>query len=509
MARKGHDPHRSWFHDRIQSDHGAIIKGCCEAKITEILRDRARYPSPIRPVGSRHSMTPCMSAEGSGDDGTKHWGTLVDMTALTALRDGSGEPGTHTLRVTPDASGESASVTVPAGRTFFDVASELNEQEPPWMFRVNTELGPLTVGAAACGATKDSSFHGESGQVCHDVIGMRLIRPDGRAEDIDETHRDLPALRCSYGLFGIVTEVTFRVYRKYYVSMEHREIAPENGQTFTPRELQRHFDDWIGPRDNENAVFLYMFPYRDRIVAEIRKKPITEGTPREKSLWLTVRNFFWDQGSHDWEKFARRYRVLFLHRFLQDRFRKRLQDLFGIVLSWGLTTFLNIKRLNPVAQIVDFDPQDDEHRFTFSMWAFPEHEFAEILPQYFALCREHEGTFRTGLPHASYHIGVDRSSVLSYSRHGAVWTLDPICPDNIPGWHPFLDEFNKLCSELRGIPLLNQTPRLTRAQVACAFGDVLPEFEATRREFDPGGRMLNVYFEDLLDASAPAASVAA
>ena len=47
----------------------------------------------------------------------------------------------------------------------------------------------------------------------------------------------LPALRCSYGLFGIVTEVTFRVYRKYYISMEHRKVEPENGRTFTPRAL--------------------------------------------------------------------------------------------------------------------------------------------------------------------------------------------------------------------------------------------------------------------------------
>lgn len=504
MTKRGHDPHESWFHDRIQSEHGAIIKGCCEAKITGILRDCARYPSPVRPLGSRHSMTPCMSAEGTGDDGTKHWGTLVDMTALTALRDGSGEPGTHSLRVIPDAGGESASVTVPAGRTFIDVAHELNEHEPPWMFRVNTELGPLTIGAAACGATKDSSFHGESGQVCHDVIGMRLIRPDGRAEDIGEHHPDLPALRCSYGLFGIVAEVTFRVYRKYYVSMEHRKIEPEDGETFTARELQRHFDDWIGPRDNENAVFLYLFPYRNRIVAEIRRKPVTEGAPREKSLWLTIRNKVWDQGAHAWEKYA-----------VQRVLRRPLQDLFGIVLSLYLTCLLKLERINPVAQIVDFDPTDPKHRFTFSMWAFPEREFAEILPKYFKLCRDHadpsmkEHLFRTGLPHASYHIGRDKSSLLSYSRDGAVWTLDPICPDNVRAWHPFLDEFNKLCSELGGIPLLNQTPRLTRAQVARAFEDCLPEFEAARQRYDPHGRMLNAYFKDLLGGPIPAASVAA
>lgn len=500
MRKKGHRPNESWFHERIQCDDGIIALPRSEDEIIRILRDCKSFPSPVRPVGSRHSMTMCMSAQAPDTARATKWGTLVDMTNFTTLRDGSGAPGTRSLEVTADASTETGTVTVPAGRTFVDVARELNEKG--WMFRVNTELGPLTIGAAACGATKDSSFHRESGQVCHDVVGMRLIRPDGTPVDVGADHPHLPALRCSYGLFGIVTEVTFRVYPKYYISMEHKVVSPENGEAFTPSELQRHFDTWLGPKGNENAVFLYLFPYRNRIVAEIRHKPVAEGDAREKSWRLAIRNHFWDQAAHSLEKRARRFGDAAPPHSLRRRLRNMRQDFFGAGLSWYLTRVLRIARLNPTAQIVEFDPEDDKHRFTFSMWAFDEKDYARILPEYFTLCRKHENTFRSGLPHASYHIGQDRSSLLSYSSDGPVWTLDPICPDKVEGWHGFLDDFNDFCVDHGGVPLLNQTPRLTRMQVARAFNDRLAQFEQTRQQFDRSARMLNAYFAELL-AIAP------
>jgi hypothetical protein len=437
-------------------------------------------------------MTRCISAEVAGASPGR-WGTLVDMTGMNKLRDGTGGPGTNSLNVLPDEEERSGTVVVPAGRTFFSVARELEKKG--WVFRVNTELGTLTMGAAACGATKDSSFPGESGQVCADVVGMRLIRPDGTAKDYSENDaKDLEVLRCSYGLFGIVTEVTYRVYPLEYISIEHDKIKPVNSERFAPDELRKHFRAWLEKDEtgnDKNAVFLYMFPYRDRIVAELRRKPAHgDGKAEQRSARLLIRNLFWEKGAHKVDKFARKLKVPDLTHNVQNLFDKILQESFAHV--------LRLKKVNPVAQIVDFDKNDRKHRFTFSMWAFPEDEFPEILPQYFELCKKHETTFRTGLPHASYHIGKDRSSLLSYSSEGPVWTLDPICPENVEGWEPFLHEFNSFCSERGGVPLLNQTPYLTRELVRRAFADRLTVFEAARRRFDPGARMLNDYFAEFL-----------
>ena len=80
-------------------------------------------------------------------------------------------------------------------------------------------------------------------------------------------------------------------------------------------------------------------------------------------------------------------------------------------------------------------------------------------------------------------------------------TVDPVSTLN-PGWYPFLDAYNQFCSERGGIPLLNQTPRLTPPIVLKAFGDRLKVLEETRRQYDPNGRLLNGYFQGLL-ASQP------
>lgn len=494
---------KSWFHEVIQHRDGVVVAPTSESEIVDILKNPARFPAPVRPVGSRHSMTPCISARAPGA-GPERWGTLVDMTGFTRLCDESGNRTNESLRI--DWSTNPVTVTVPAGRTFYEVAHELQDVERDGVkglqFRVNTELGSLTIGAAACGATKDSSFPGEFGQVCHDAVGMRLITPRGERQYLKEGDRDFDALRCSYGLFGIVTEVTYRVYPLEYISLKHEKVKPEDGEAFTSRELRKHFHAWLDKDqagNDRNAVFLYLFPYRDRIAAEVRTKPATGGEPHDQSVRLGIRNHFWGKAAHIWEKFARR---------LPGEARRRAQDLFDKALSEYLAHVLRLDKVNPVAQIVNFDRQDQEHRFTFSMWAFPEDRFPEILPQYFDLCARHEAIFRTGLPHVSYHIAQDDSSLLSYSREGPVWTLDPIAPENAEGWTPFLREFNEFCSSNGGVPLLNQTPHLTREQVQRAFGEQLARFEAARRRFDPGNRMLNAYFADLLgEGSARAPGV--
>jgi FAD/FMN-containing dehydrogenase len=483
------DPYKSWFDEDIQAPGGVIARPTCEADVIEILRNTSAYPSPVRPVGSRHSMTPCISARGPQDAGREgSWGTLVDMTAFDYLSDASGRRTGESLRI--DRSTVPATVRVPAGRTFIKVAHALRDEG--LQFRVNTELGTLTMGAAACGATKDSSFPDEFGQVCSDVVGMRVVLPNGetceyRAGNLDD-EEVLAALRCSYGLFGIVTEVTFRVYPLQYISIWHDKVKPENDKRFTSSELRKHLHRWLDRNRHENAVFLYLFPYRHRIVAEMRHKPSTgEGEKKDFSFRLKTRNKFWKEVIHDWNQVTRGTPI-----------PRALQDAFDKVLATWLEESLRLCQVNPVAQIVDFDKDDPGHKFTFSMWAFREAQFPEILPRYFTLCEKHEATYRSCLPHVSYHIAQDANSTLSYSFEEPVWTLDPICPQNEPGWAPFLDEFNEFCSDAGGVPLLNQTPRLSRAHLVKAFGPRLGHFEAKRREFDPQNRMLNDYFARLL-----------
>ena len=472
----------NWF-GTIQCSERMIEEPRDEDELRKILCDAQRFPSPIRPVGSLHSMTECIAARAPGEP---RWGTVVSLRKLAE------QPLRLDLQQEPQ--GESVgTVTVPAARTFISVARELREKN--LQLRVNTELGPLTMGAAACGATKDSSFPDEPGQVCHDVVGMRLMKPDGKIEEFKEGDPDFDALRCSYGLFGVVTHVTFRVYPHQYISIRHEKLEVE--------EFEARRQQWQRDR---HAVFLYMFPFakHQRIVAELRSKTASEGS--DVSVRLKARNYFWGEGLHRMGGAIRRLPP------------GPFVSLAGEVQQKFVGEFLrqiDIDAVSPVAQIVDFEKLAEQSgrsgagpapKFTFSMWAFPTRPargkpFAEILADYFKFCTSEDAEgFRPLLPQVSYHIEEDTSSLLSYSHQSDVWTLDPIAAEGEPGWEKFAKAFNERCSAWGGTPLFNQTPLLERRHVVRAFGDRLDKFEAVRRRFDPARRMLNDYFAKLLAA---------
>ena len=53
-----------------------IVRPTTVEELQEILRDTDKYPSPVRAMGSNHSLTPCASSTG----------TIVDMDGLQRSR---------------------------------------------------------------------------------------------------------------------------------------------------------------------------------------------------------------------------------------------------------------------------------------------------------------------------------------------------------------------------------------------------------------------------------------
>ena len=80
-------------------------------------------------------------------------------------------------------------------------------------------------------------------------------------------------------------------------------------------------------------------------------------------------------------------------------------------------------------------------------------------------------------------------------------SIDPIhaSTDN-DAWHQFLRAFNEFASKRNGIPLLNQSPFVTQAQVQKAFGDRWQQFSDAVHKTDPNGRFLNPFFAALLNS---------
>src|SRR5439155_6128027 len=126
--------------------------------------------------------------------GAVEGGTLIKMTSMNRI-----------LNVTPET------VTVQGGALYIDIAQELEKRG--LQFYVNTEIGSLSAGSAACAGTKDASMPGEYGQVGSYVVGVKMALPSGDLLDVTEAKDPelMRLVRCSYGTFGIVYEVTFRV----------------------------------------------------------------------------------------------------------------------------------------------------------------------------------------------------------------------------------------------------------------------------------------------------------
>ncbi|MGH6865513.1 MAG: FAD-binding protein [Methyloceanibacter sp.] len=421
--------------------------------LVEIMTDEVRFPLPVRPAGSMHS-----TARINGDDG----GTMVDMKSMNRI-----------LHFTDD------SVTVEAGATYLAVSNALKERG--LQFHITTEIGNVTLGAMACAATKDSSFPGGFGQISSYVTAVRLVTPQGELHEITEAEnpKEMQIIRSSYGLFGIIYEVTIKVRPTTALAVRHYSLSLDNFRKYFPIYKARGY-----------AVMYYIYPYTRRVLVELRKDN-PEAQPKSRYRWH-YRNRFW-------RKYAPAM-GLWIHRTLKNpKLRAMADNLHLFVLRQALVMFLRSERTWPHAQIINYPRDPGPNKYLFSMWAFREGGFFETLEEYCDFCIAYEAHtgFRCNLPSVGYAIARDCEALLSYSWEGPSLSIDPASTGG-EGWEDFLRVYNDFCIERRGTPLFNQTPFLTREQVRRAFAARLQQFAARRKEVDPKNRMLDSYFRELL-----------
>ena len=446
---------RNWFGD-IASHPAEIVEAQSPEDIITVLTNPERYPSPVRATGSNHSVTRCGVVTG---------GTLVNMTKMN-----------HILHMTDDT------VTAEAGVLYIDLAEALEKRGK--QLHVNTEIGNLTLGSAACAGTKDASMPGEFGQVNSYAIGVKMILPSGeRLEVTEEAQPKLMQLvRSSYGLFGIVYEVTFRIRPIEPMAVYH--------ETFTLDEFTAEYQSLVNKHE---SIMMYMFPFENKLTIEFRKyNPHAKGF-RDRKAWK-LRNYAWKTAG---PKFA--HDVTEKIDDLDTRYG--VIDKFHEVLRFKLTTLIKDDDTLAPDQIIRYPDVSDTSRYTFSLWAFPEKTYLKVLREYFEFCHDYfqRTGYRCNLPNVGYRIALDQQSHFSYSHDGNILTIDPVSTAN-PGWIDFLHVYNDFASERGGRPLFNQTYGLKKKHIDKAFGNRVQIFEAQRKAFDPQDRMLNAYFKELFSS---------
>jgi FAD/FMN-containing dehydrogenase len=426
-------------------------------EIQAILRDAEHYPSPIRAMGSYHSLTPCASSDG----------TIVNMSQMKNI-------------IAIDTA--SSTFTAQAGLQMIEASRALREQNLQMM--LNIEIGNMTLGSAACCHSKDALDGIEFGQVSSYVAGMKWVTPGGDLAEASEAHNPdlLRIMRSSYGLCGIIYEVTLRVKP---IEALHLTYLPRPVDELTQEEVDQLLDAseglicWTVGR---TAIFQQRFRINEPGILA--------------SLQAAVRHRLWNFQTASLSRI--------IDRFIEDKSLRTAVEqgnfdaeklLFSMLhLTGGITLLAPDKT-------IDYHETPPEARYAFTFWAFPRSQWLATYRAYLDFADEYFKStgFRCNMPLGAYHVRRDTSSLLSYTYDEEVFSIDPIhASTDDTAWHAFLRAFNEFAYQRGGVPLLNQSPFVEAKHVQQAFGDRWQEFRAAVQKMDPNRRMLNPFFAALL-----------
>ncbi len=431
----------------VSSGPAVTVAATTPSEILQVLRDWKHYPAPVRPVGSGSSTTRCIAAAG---------GTQLDLSGMNRV-----------LKVDADT------VTVQPGISLPDLAETLSHEGLELIG--GFDLASRTVGGAVCAAGLEASMAGDVGQFAAHAVQLKVLSPTGKKFVVSENTKNLLALlRLSYGLLGVVYEITLRV----------RPVQP-----FAVQTAKVSFKDFgkLGPKlmAASSGVKLYLLPFRDRIYFELRR-PATEATPGRKFAWRLK----------DWAVYsalpeaARSLGVALPIRQL----RYPLID----SLSEATQSLMNNALLRSGSNSVEQSGRyklGAKSRFTYTTWAFPAADFPTTALAFKLFCKEYYArtSFRCDMPAVSFRLNRDRSALLSPSFDGAMFTISPMSTQ-AEGWDEFAFDFAEFAAQQRGVPFFNQTKNAAADLVTQRFGTRLAFFNKVRRELDPDDRMLNQYF---------------
>ena len=433
-----------------------VVRPTSASEIQDVLRDTARYPSPVRAMGSCHSLTPCFATDG----------TIIDMRGMDRV-------------VNIDTS--KSTFTAQAGLQIVKASDALRERE--LQFFTNIEIGNMTLGAAATNHSKDALDGVEFGQFSSYATKIKWVTPAGELAEVDETNPELlQKMRSSYGLCGVVYEVTFRVKP---IEVLHFTYLPRPVEELSEREV----DDIL---DNSEGVVCWTVGR----TAVFQRRQRVEDRRIVLSLFGAVRRRLWNHsGAHA----AHFIDQLISDDRLRAAVRENANDATNLLYS-TLRLFGGITLVAP-DKTVDYSETRQSARYAFTFWAFPREQWLATLREYLDFADEHarQTGFRCNMPLGSYYIRKDTGSLLSYTYDREIFSIDPIhaSTDNA-AWFEFLKRFNDFAFERNGIPLLNQSPFVERKHVEAAYGARWKEFSNWVRAEDPHGRMLNPFFAALL-----------
>lgn len=418
-------------------------------QIIEVLTDRKRFPSPVRPRGADSSATRCAKV---------HGGTVLDMTGMNRV-----------VRL------DRKFVTVEAGMRLRDLVRFLAERKLELL--ATDEQLDRSVGGIVSSSSLCSSTAMDEPNLAASLCALSLVTPGGRVLDFDAGKPEmLELLRQSCGLMGVIHTVTLRIRPQTLYTVRHGKMGFAELAKLVPQLATA-----------KAGVKIFLLPFRDRAFVELRDAGLNGRRPRKAA---------WQFGDWLTNKLLPDI-VHLLRRIPGRRLRDPLIDRFSEATQALVNTRLVDAGSNAMEQTGKFRRVGREARIQQSTWAFPAREFGAALYSYREYCQRHYKTsaFRCNLPAVVYRLPKDALAALSPSFDGPVFALS-LRTTITAGWDDFLIDYAAIAARFSGIPLFNQTRGFTPEQAARAYGARLQRFRILRQQMDPQDRMLNQFFAE-------------
>ncbi len=417
------------------------------ARLMRCLDGNANLAIPLRPKGAGSSATDCNKTES---------GTTVNMTGLDRIT----HIDTYNHTVTAEAGVRLGALVAALAEEGMELIGNFDQTE-------------RTLGGALAAPCMGPGIGDQASMLSTQVIKMKAVLANGKVMTISDTQRHLlSAFRLSYGMLGVIFEVTMKVRPITTFAASHRSMDIDTFAQVSDRLASGNV-----------GLKFYLMPYRNHVYLDLRHYDASNGnaytTPWKIKDWgesTVLPNVFKSLG-----------RVLPI-----PSVRYKLIDSISAT-THGLVNSKLVGNGNNVAAGGRHRRRKPQN-LLYSTWCFPASDFSVVVKAYARFCRESfaRTAYRCDLPAAGYRVAQDNSALLSPSFDEPLIALQTLSTQK-KGWDDFVLDLSDFAENWGGIPLFNQTVASRPAYIAQTYGGRMEFFKKIRQQLDPDGRLLNPY----------------
>ena len=331
------------------------------------------------------------------------------------------------------------------------------------------ELQGRTVGGAVAAPCYGPCVGNSGSYFSSHVVAMKIVTAGGKIMTIAADQKNLlAAFRMSFGLLGVIYEVTLRVRPIRTFTASHRRVSIDK------------FASIVDKLSLSDVGFkFYLMPYRDRVYLDLRRYDSDPGNSYRAPWKLKD----WGESTvmpHVFKSLNRIVPIASVKYQLIDTISEATQ---GFVNSSFVKTGTNATA------------QSGCRRGTFySSWCFPAANFSMVALAYKEFCETtlESSKYRCDLPAVGYRLNRDTSSPLSPSYDETMIALTTASTQS-KGWEDFVIDLAEFAEKWGGTPLINQSRALRAENVIQTYSKRLDFFRRIRRQLDPHNRLLSPF----------------